>query len=163
MKNSTRTKQKTQIKTPPKKATQSRVKRSPLSKIARTTKRYGKKTLREILLSKTFHVSFKVIVGLMISGSALYGAYAFIGNTFANDVVVSKSEILSRVSKLVELPKEEDPDAVVRVQDAGVLKKQNDFYANVKEGDYIVMYSNIALIYDLRNDSIVAFKRTERK
>lgn len=158
MKNSTHTKQKIHTK----RTTESRAKSGSISKIARTTKRYGKKTLREILLSKTFHVSFKVFVGLMISGSALYGAYAFIGNTFANDVIVSKSEILSRVSKHIELP-EGNPDAVVRVQDASVLKKQNDFYTNVKVGDYIVMYSNIALIYDLRNDSIVALKRTERR
>ncbi|MFA6608493.1 MAG: hypothetical protein WCT07_01110 [Candidatus Paceibacterota bacterium] len=152
---------KTSNKTSTKKGVTSRTKRGAISKMARSTKRYGKQTLRDLLLSKTFHTSFKVLVGLMISASALYGSYAFIGNTFANDVVVSKSEILSRVSKHVQLPTEA-PDAVVRVQDAGVLKKQNDFYVNVKEGDYIIMYTNIAVIYDLRNDSIVALKRTER-
>lgn len=163
MKTSTRT----QSKTAPKKAVRTRtastksVRQSPLSRIARSTKRYGKQTLRDLLLSKTFHTTFKVVIGLMISCSALYGAYAFIGNTFANDIVVSKSEILARVAKHTELPSGE-PDAVVRVQDAGVLKKQNDFYINVKEGDYIVMYSKVAIIYDLRNDSIVALKRTER-
>ena len=135
--------------------------RTPLARIARNTKRYGKQTLRDLLLSKTFSNSFKVFIGCLIVGSALYGAYAFIGNTFANDVVVSKSEILSRVAKHAELPSG-DPDAVVRVQDAGTLKKQNDFYANVKEGDYVVMYPQLAVIYDLRNDSIVALKRTGR-
>ncbi len=137
------------------------VKHNSMSRIARTTKRYGKRTLREILLSKTFSTTFKIVIGLMITGSALYGAYAFIGNTFANDVVVSKSEILVRVGKLTELPKG-DAEAVVRVQDASALKKQNDFYLNVKEGDYIVIYPNLAIIYDLRNDTIVALKRTER-
>ncbi len=97
----------------------------------------------------------------MVVGSALYGAYAWIGNTLANDIVVSKSEILTRVAKKVELPKGE-PDAVVRVQDADTLKKQQGFYADVKEGDYIVMYPGLAVIYDLRNDSIVALKRSER-
>jgi hypothetical protein len=130
-----------------------------LSKIARTTKRYGKQTLRDLLLSKTFHTSFKIFLGLMISSSALYGAYALIGNTLANDIVVSKSEILMRVAKHTELPKG-NPEAVVRVQDAESLKKQNDFYSNVKEGDYIVMYQDLAIIYDLRNDSVVALKRT---
>jgi len=148
-------------KIPSKRRTISRAKRTPLARIARNTKRYGKQTLRDLLLSKTFSNSFKVIIGCLIIGSALYGAYAFIGNTFANDVVVSKSEILSMVAKHTSLPIG-DPDAVVRVQDAGTLQKQNEFYTNVKEGDYIVMYPELAIIYDLRNDSIVALKRTER-
>ncbi|MFA5132322.1 MAG: hypothetical protein WC444_03290 [Candidatus Paceibacterota bacterium] len=139
----------------------SRAKAGPFSKMARSTKRYGKQTLRDLLLSKTFGKSFKVLLGLMITGSALYGAYAFIGNTFANDVIVSKSEILLRVGKLTSLPQGE-PDAVVRVQDAETLKKQKDFFADVKVGDYVIMYPGMAIIYDLRNNSIVALKRTDR-
>ena len=97
----------------------------------------------------------------LISGTALYGAYAFIGNTFANDIIVSKSEILTRVGKHTDLPSNE-PEAVVRVQDPNTLKKQNSFYENVKEGDYIIIYPKMAVIYDLRNDSIIALKRTDR-
>ena len=135
--------------------------RSPLAKMARSTKRYGKQTLRDILLSKTFHSTFKVIIGMMVVGTALYGTYAFIGTKFANDVVVSQSEILSRVSKHTQLPIGE-PDAVVRVQDPDSLKKQNTLFENVKEGDYIIMYPSLAVVYDLRNDTIMALKRTER-
>ena len=32
----------------------------------------------------------------------------------------------------------------------------------VKEGDYIVMYPKLAVIYDLRNNSIVAIKKSEK-
>lgn len=142
-------------------ATRSPKKRSAISTIARSTKRYGKRTLRDLLLSKTFHTTFKVFIGLLVSFSALYGAYALIGNTFANDVVVSKSEILARAAKHMELPAG-NPDAVVRVQDPSTLKKENAFYENVKEGDYIIMYTNLAIIYDLRNDSIVGLKRSDR-
>ncbi len=136
-------------------------KQSPLSKMVRTTKRYGKQTLRDLLLSKTFHGTFKVLVAVLISGSALYGAYAFIGNAVANDVIVSKSEILARVAKHTELP-EGEPEAVVRVQDPETLKIQNSLYENVKEGDYIVIYPTLAVVYDLRNDHIVALKSTRR-
>jgi hypothetical protein len=129
--------------------------------MARSTKRYGKQTLRDLLLSKTFHSTFKVFVGLLISGSALYGAYAFIGNSVSNDVVVSKSEILARVGKHTQLP-EGEPEAVVRVQDPETLQKQNSLYENVKEGDYIVIYPTLAVVYDLRNDRIVALKNTRR-
>lgn len=134
---------------------------SSLSKAVRTTKRYGKQTLRDLLLSKTFHGTFKVLVAVLISSSALYGAYAFIGNAVANDIVLSKSEILARVAKHTELPPGE-PEAVVRVQDPETLKRQNSLYENVKEGDYIVIYPTLAVVYDLRNDHIVALKSSHR-
>lgn len=128
-----------------------------LSRAARATRRYGKQTLRDILLSKTFHSGFKVSIMLLIAGSALYGAYAFIGNSVVNDVVVSKSEIIARVGKHIDLP-EEEPEAVVRVQDAESLKSQAALYENVKEGDYILVFPSLAVVYDLRNDHIVALK-----
>lgn len=136
-------------------------KNNVISRITSSTKRYGKQTLRELLLSKTFHTAFKIVIGLMISSSAMYAGYAYMENTLANDVVVSKSEIIARIAKHTTLPNEE-PEAVVRVQDAETLKKQNDFYENVKEGDYIVVYPKLAVIYDLLGDSIVAMKKTER-
>jgi hypothetical protein len=134
---------------------------SPLSKLARTTKRYGKQTLRDILLSKTFHGAFKVFLGLLISGSALYGAYAFIGNSVSNNIVVSQSEIVARIARHTQLPAGA-PEAVVRVQDPETLQKENNLYENVKEGDYIVIYPELAVVYDLRNDLIVALKSTQR-
>lgn len=164
MKSSLKSAQRIQTKASPKKSISSRVVRkntSSLSRIGHATKRYGKQTLRDLLLSKTFHSTFKVFIGLLISGSALYGAYAFIGNSIANDVVVSKSEILARVAKHTPLP-EGEPEAVVRVQDPESLKKQNNLYENVKEGDYIVIYPTLAVVYDLRNDHIVALKSTHR-
>lgn len=132
-----------------------------VSRVARATKRYGKQTLRDLLLSKTFHAGFKIFFGLLVVGSAFYGAYAFIENTVTNDVVVSKSEIIARVGKHIELPAE-DPEAIVRVQDAETLKKQAILYENVKEGDYILVYPSLAVVYDLRNDRIVALKSVRK-
>ena len=88
----------------------------------------------------------------------LYGSYLYIGKTFANEVVVSQSEIVARVAKLTSLPAEE-PYEIVRVQDEEDLRKQNPFYKDVKEGQYILIYKNIAVIYDLRNNSIIGIKR----
>lgn len=129
--------------------------------IVRAAKRMGKQTLRDILLSKTFHKGFKMIIVLLISGSALYGAYALIGNSIVNDVVVSESEILTRVGKHIQLP-EGRPEAVVRVQDPESLKSQAPLYGSVKEGDYIIVYPTLAVVYDLRNDHIIAMKSTRR-
>jgi hypothetical protein len=101
----------------------------------------------------------KVLSVCLVAGSSLYGVYNLVSKTFANEVVISKSEIVSRVSKLTPLP-EGSPRDVVRVEDENNLKKQNEFYKDVKEGDYVLMYKDMAIIYDLRNNSIVAMRRT---
>jgi hypothetical protein len=136
-------------------------KRGTLSRMAKSTKRYGKQTLREILLSKTFHSAFKVMIGVLMVSSVSYGAYALIGSTVQNDVVVSQSEIIARISKHTELP-DEAPKAIVRVQDADTIQKQAELFGNAKEGDYIVIYDKLAVVYDLRNDRIVALRSTPK-
>ena len=114
-----------------------------------------------MLLSKAFHTTFKIGIITLIVGSALYGTYAFIGNNLDDKVVVSKTEIVARVRAHTTLP-ETEPEAVVRVENADTLKKQNPFYENIKEGDYIIIYPMLAVIYDLRKDTIVALKRKDR-
>jgi hypothetical protein len=73
-------------------------------------------------------------------------------------VIVSQSEIISRAGKLVPLP-QTPPDEVVRVQDEENLRLQNPFYHDIKEGDYILIYNNMAVIYDLRNNVVKGVKR----
>lgn len=136
--------------------------KKPSSSLVKKMKRYGKQTLRSILLSHTFHTSFKIVAGLVISTGLFYGSYLAIGTSFANEVVISKGEIVTRVSKLTSLPGEEPYD-IVRVQDPEYLKKQNIFYKDIEEGDYILMYPNLAVIYNLRNNQIVAVKQGVRE
>ena len=123
----------------------------------RKIKRYAKIGVKSLLLSPAFHTSFKVFFGVLIASSLLYASYSYIGRTFANEVVVSQGEIVARVRKLTTLPAG-NPSEIVRVQDEEDLKKQNSFYKDVKEGDYILMYKDMAVIYDLRANAIVAVK-----
>jgi len=138
--------------------TRNSVKKAP-SPHLKKYKRYAKQGVKSLLLSPAFHSSFKIVSGLLITSALLYSSYIYVGKTFANEVVISQSEIISRVSKLTTLP-EEDPSEIVRVQDKETLRKQNDFYKDIEEGDYILMYKDMAVIYDLRGDRIVAVKRT---
>jgi hypothetical protein len=132
-----------------------------ISQLTYSAKRQSKQMVKNILLSKLFHTMFKVGTFAVVFCAVSYGLYSYFNRSLENDVVVSKSEIVDRVSKLTSIPAG-TPDAVVRVQDPEILKKQNEFYSNVKEGDYIVMYPKMAVIYDLRNNSIVSEKRTEK-
>lgn len=124
----------------------------------RRIKNYAKQIVKGILLSKKFYVAFKIFIIAGVVGTLFYGAYLYIGSQVKNDVVVSKSEIIARVAKLVQIPAEA-PLAVVRVEDPGTLKKQNIFYENAKVGDYILIYESEAIIYDLMNNSIVSVKK----
>jgi hypothetical protein len=135
-------------------------KKGSLSKITHSTKRYGKQVAKNILLSKVFHVLFKIIIGALLFFGVSYGLYGYFNKSLVNDIVVSKSEIVDRVAKLTLLPKGA-PDAIVRVEDPDTLKKQNSFYENVKIGDYILIYQKLAVIYDLRNNLILAIKKSE--
>lgn len=126
-----------------------------------TVKNKTKKLIRSVLLLKSFQYVVSILFFISLISSVAYGAYALVGSSVAEDVIVSKSEIVKRVTKFIVLP-EGEPQAVVRVEDAESLKKQNGFYEGVKEGDYILVYQKVAIIYDLRNDAIVGLKSTER-
>lgn len=128
--------------------------------LVKKVKRSMKKGLKVVLLSPAFHTFFRVGTTAIVAIVLLYSSYTYISKSFANEIIVSQSEILSRVGQLTEIPNEE-PDQIVRVQDESVLRHQNPFYQDVKEGDYIIMYKRVAIIYDLRNDVIVALKRTK--
>ena len=160
MKQVSQSKSKTSTKVPTRKESVTRkvVSSKKTSPVLKKVKRYSKEKLRSLLLSPTFHVAFKVFFGLLISSGLFYGSYLVIGRSFANEVVISKSEIISRVGKLTPLPKEEPYD-IVRVQDPDYLKKQNLFYKDIEEGDYILMYPNLAVIYNLRSNRVVGVKQ----
>ena len=96
---------------------------------------------------------FAVIIILVFIGFLVYRG-------LSNSVVVSQSEIIRRVSKHVDLPNT-DPLSVVRVDNAENLRKQSYFYDNINEGDYIVAYRTIVVIYDLRNDKITRVTRSK--
>lgn len=132
------------------------------SPYTRRITRFTKQGIKTLLLSPLFHSAFRITATVVVSCGLLYSSYLFIGKTFANEVVVSQNEIVTRVGKLTPLPKEQ-PYEIVRVQDEEILRKQNSFYKDVKEGDYIIMYKNLAVIYDLRNNVVVAVKRVEGK
>lgn len=135
-----------------------KVSKTAPSSYVKKLKRYTKQGVKSLLLSPVFHSTFRMVSITFISLAFIYGSYFFIGKTFANEVVVSQSEIIARVSKLTMLPVE-DPYEIVRVQDATDLRKQNNFYKDINEGDYILIYRDLAVIYDLRNNTIKGVRR----
>ena len=129
------------------------------SSFSKKIKRHTKQGIKSLLLSTTFYSTCKVMSVAVVSFGLLYASYFFISKSFANEVIVSQSEIVARVAKHTALPNE-NPYEVVRVQDEEDLRKQNPFYKDVKEGNYIIVFKDLVIIYDLRNDAIIGIRRS---
>ena len=74
----------------------------------------------------------------------------------------SDKYILDKVGVLVPLPKNTTPK-MVRVDDPDNLRKENLFYAKVKEGDYIIAYPKLLIIYDAVHNEIENIKESSQK
>ncbi len=163
MKSSSSVRKKSQTQSASKeKSTTRKVTGIPTGRTVARLKKFSKRVTKSVLLSSPFQYSVKALGLGAIVLSSLYGVYHFAGKTFANEVVISKSEIVSRVAKLVPVP-EDPPYDVVRVEDGVNLQRQNPFYKDVKEGDYILMYKDVAIVYDLRSNAIVAMRTTGKE
>lgn len=97
-----------------------------------------------------------IVAVILFFFGCVYAKSSFV-SYIENNITVSESEIIRRVKTHTAVPNE-DPLSMVRVQDADTLRAQNSFYKDVKEGDYVIVYSTEAIIYNLRDDKIVAEK-----
>ena len=139
-----------------------------MSKFLRRASKYSKKSVKVFLrvcdfVTKEIFTYKKTLVGfslLFIFGLLFFFGKDMISTTLAKTVVVSESEILRRVGTHTSLPKELPTD-IVRVKDAEVLRAQHMFYKDIKEGDYIIMYPNRVIIYDLRANVVIAEKSSQ--
>lgn len=128
----------------------------------KTSRRFLRRSIKKLY---SFKYSSKYFLGLLllvtIFSGVSYGGYALWDKVNAESLI-SQDEIILRVKKHIELPSIK-PEEVVRVEDSNSLKKQNSFYQDIQEGNYIILYSNMAIIYDLQKDEIIAFRRSLEK
>jgi hypothetical protein len=73
--------------------------------------------------------------------------YIIIHEIETNAESITQDTVLDQLSKQIILP-EEDPTSMMRIQDSKSLIKQDIFYKNIDNGDYIIVFSNLVLIYD---------------
>ncbi len=120
-------------------------------------KNFGKKVLKNLLLSKIFPKLVKYFIFCIVLVLILMSLYFYLHKTVSESVIVSESEILNKVSKQVILP-QDGLVSVKRVQDAITLKNQNEFYKDIKIGDYIIIYKTKIVIYDFMKDKVMGVK-----
>ena len=68
---------------------------------------------------------------------------------------VSDQEVLARLKTLILLPDDIMPTMAI-INDADLLRqKQPVFFANVKNGDRLIIYPDLAIIYDYQANKII--------
>ena len=108
------------------------------------------KNQRRISLSRSFKVMFLSIVSGLVVVIVIFG---YINSTKTKAESVTQENVISQLSKQISLPSEA-PVTFLRVSDAKSLSLQDEFYKNVQNGDYIIVYSSMALVYDFSNNKI---------
>lgn len=73
--------------------------------------------------------------------------YSVVNSNKSNAGSVTQDKIVSQLSKTINLP-DDGLISIMRVSDAKNLSNQDNLYKNVKNGDYIVVYKSMILIYD---------------
>ena len=112
------------------------------------------KNQRRISLSRSFKIMFLSIVSGLVVVIVIFG---YINSAKTKAESVTQDNVISQLSKQINLPNE-IPTTFLRVSDAKTLALQDEFYKNVQNGDYIIVYSSIALVYDFANNKIENIK-----
>lgn len=63
--------------------------------------------------------------------------------------------VLNRLGQILLIDTEDDP-TVAKVEDVEKLKQSNEeFYKNIEQGDYLILYPEQAIIYRMDEDKII--------
>lgn len=113
-----------------------------------------KKNKRRISLGKLFKLFSMGIIAISFVFVIIYIVFL---NNKSNAESVTQNTVLSQLSKILVLPQENVVN-IMRVTDSDYLSKQDNFYKNIKKGDYIIVYKNMSLIYDFDRNIIENIK-----
>ncbi len=105
-------------------------------------------------------LSFLFILSVLFFAAIL--SYHYVQAKMNETDSFSDTYILEKVSRHMSLPSGK-PLSLVRVEDPARLQKENPFYATIKEGDYIIAYPRLFIIYDAVHDEIEGTLVSSRK
>ncbi len=135
-----------------------------------TTKKFGRASLSVFyFLVRSFSLLcyqkrklLVVLFVLLVTTISLLESYKYVQAKMVESSLFSDEDIIRRVGAHVPLPKE-PPLSLVRVENPEKLRTENPFYSEVKEGDYILAYTKLFVIYDAVHDELKAVKESAKK
>ena len=108
------------------------------------------KNQRRISFSRSFKIMFLSIISGLIVIIVIFG---YINSARTKAESITQEDVIYQLSKEIVLP-DEVPTTFLRVSDAKTLTLQDEFYKNVQNGDYIIVYSSLALVYNFSDNKI---------
>lgn len=99
-----------------------------------------------------------VLFVIVVGASSLY---VYMQKHVLETSSFSDEYILEKLGKHMPLP-EGYPISLVRVEDSEALKKELPFQTKLKNGDYIIVYPRLYIIYDAQHDTVVLTKESQR-
>ena len=78
-------------------------------------------------------------------------------STFANEVVEEK-DVLIRLSHIISLPENEKYTIEIITNEEDLKKNEDTFYYKVSNGDYLIKYQNLFILYDFQNNFLKSVK-----
>ena len=112
-------------------------------------------------MKTSYKLLFGFVLIVLIAGGGYYAWRTNAANSgLANLSEATKptnaqvNELVSRISQFLVVPANEEPSVVV-LKDVDQLKAQQSFYDDAKNGDVLVVYSDRAIIYDVKADKLV--------
>lgn len=111
-------------------------------------------------IKKLIVIVVAVIVVLLVVG----GVYALLRfGLIKSSVIVqpvaeksiSDQDILNRLKTIILLPDDVTPTMAVVMDAPTLIKQQPDFFANVKNGDRLIIYPDLVILYDYNSNKII--------
>lgn len=126
--------------------------------------KFFKKKKEDRIISQLSHISkiFFIVAAVLILGYILLWQTGYIDTLrIAREIqkqqVLSEedAEVLKQLKTIIDLPEDVMP-MIMLVQDAEQLKKeQPGFFAKAQKGDRVIVYPNLAILYDYQNNKIM--------
>jgi len=112
-----------------------------------------KKNNKRISCAKFFRLLFLSTTGFIILISLFSGIITLYSNQSRAETL-SQDLILSTLAKNIVLPESFTLEKMIRVSNGDQLRDQNNFYKDVNDGDYIIVYKDMSIIYDYYHNQI---------
>lgn len=113
-----------------------------------------KKNQRRISFSKLFKWAFVSVFFISIVFAVIYGVFL---NNKTSAESINQNTILNQLAKNLILPEDEIIN-IMRVSNAKDLEKQDIFYKNVKNGDYVIIYKSMIILFNFDKSLIKGIK-----
>ena len=116
-----------------------------------------KKNKRRVSFSKLLKIGFISTTFVVIIFTSIY--VLFLTN-YTSAESISQKTVLNKLSQTLVLP-DQAPSDLRRVSNADQLAKEDPFYKNVQNGDYIIFFKNMIVIFDFNKGLIKNVKTAQ--